>query len=623
MNAALFHQAVKDGDATRVKFLINIGQQAKVNQRNKQGYTSLQQSCKDGRYDVAEVLLSHGANIASTDKKGRTALHLASAGGYIDIVKLLIASCANLSVKDNEGKLAIDVAKSEEITDLLEKTAEEKQAKNPDTNKKVVAEDWSQNVTSLPAGSRNSLVSNSSSDSGVFTEENSSVRNSDYKLTRPNGYASTRGSLNDTRVMGVLNESDENLHESGRERARTVHDIGNSTTDDVYEKTRERSNTLENNTRSLMKENQYELSNQFHGRMSKDIDRSQYEFATHLSTGNPRDQNLPESHLDVQTSMKIVHNTNSQPKLRRSMSERLPARQRKRLNGRRDISEELLALNLSRVPKNNFYYDSNERCDFAGKNLASIPEPQSPNEDLGYGGEISNDFDRDFYDYGRSSQRNYYASGSRTLPRNHRKREEFYPTRDESQREGNWEEFVCGRPQFVQNRSNIRELNRINTYEDAEFYRRGQPRNTRGLRRQTIEICQTSNLEDGYLATGDRNHTYSINEGQQKYAQREIPRNCVTSDNNRFDSRDFNENLANNNVALKRRDSACSDTAVASYRRRMQSQNYQNYIDYNGNHDYYREQEYSRGLPSYEETLQRQRVGSDSRRPASRQVSQV
>jgi hypothetical protein len=55
----------------------------------------------------------------------------------------------------------------------------------------------------------------------------------------------------------------------------------------------------------------------------------------------------------------------------------------------------------------------------------------------------------------------------------------------------------------------------------------------------------------------------------------------------------------------------------------MQSQKYEDYIDYNGNRDYYYEQDYSRGLPSYEETLQRHRLGSDSRRPAPRQVSQV
>lgn len=623
MNAAVFHQAVTDGDATRVKFLINIGQQCRVNQRNKQGYTSLQQSCKDGRYDVAEVLLSHGANIATTDKKGRTALHLASAGGYLDIVKLLIASCADINTKDNEGKLAIDVAKSDEITALLQKTSEEKQAKNPETNKKVLAEDWSQNVTSLPAGSRNSLVSNSSSDSGVFTEENSSVRNGDYKLTRPNGYASTRATLSDSRAMGVLNESDENLFESGRERARTVHEIGNPINEEnIYMQTRGRSHTFENHAGTFLERNQYELGNHLNDRTSNEIERSQYDFGKHLSTGSPHEQSQHESHLTVQTSMKMAHNAHPQPKLRRSMSVRLPARQRKRLNGRRDISEELSALNLSRAPQNRYYYDNlNDRRDFRNKDLASIPEPQSPNEDLGYGEEIPNEFD----DFGRSSAGNYYASGSMTLPRNRNRREEFHPTRDEPWKEGKREEFVCGLPQFVENRSNISDLNRVDFYDDVDLYRRAQPRNLRGLRRQTIEICPTSNLEDRYLATGDRNHAYSNNEGLQTYSQREIPPRRVAPENNRFDSRNFDtQRLPNNNVTLKRRDSACSDTAIAScHRRMMQSQKYEDYIDYNGNRDYYYEQDYSRGLPSYEETLQRHRLGSDSRRPAPRQVSQV
>ena len=622
MNAAVFHQAVADGDATRVKFLINLGQQARVNQRNKQGYTSLQQSCKDGRYEVADVLLSHGANIAATDKQGRTALHLASTGGYLDIVKLLIASCADINIKDNDGNLAVDVAKNDEITALLQKTLEEKQAKNPET-KKVISEDWSQNVTSLPAGSRNSLVSNSSSDSGVFTEENSSVRsNGDYKLSRPNGYTSTRSTLSDSRVMGVLNESDENLYESSRDRARTVHEIGNTVTEENrYEQARGRSNTFDNHAGTLLERNQYVLGNHIDGRISNKIGKREYELASHLSAGNPHKQNQHESHLTVQTSMKMAHNANPQPKLRRSMSERLPARQRKQLSGRRNLSEELSALNLSRVPQNSYYYeDPIDPRAFRSNNLASIPEPQSPNEDLGYGGEILNDFD----DYGRSSERDCYASGSRTLPRNRRKREEFYPDRELAWRDGNREEFVCGAPQTVQNRSNNSNLNRIDFYDDVDLYRREQQRNSRGVRKQTIKICPNSNVEDGYLAAGDWNHAYSNNARVHNFSQRDIPRSRMTPENNRFDSRELEGNLVNNNVTVKRRDSACSDTAIASYRRRMmQISNYGDYIEYNGNHDYYYEKGHTgRGLPSYEETLQRKRPGSDSR-PAPRQVSHV
>lgn len=618
MNAAVFHQAVADGDATRVKFLINLGQQARVNQRNKQGYTSLQQSCKDGRYEVADVLLSHGANIVATDKDGRTALHFASAGGFLDIVKLLIASCADINIKDNDGNLAVDVAKNDEIMALLKKTSEEKQAKNPETNKKMISEDWSQNVTSLPAGSRNSLVSNSSSDSGVFTEENSSVRsNADYKFTRPNGYMSTRSTLSDGRVMGVLNESDENLYESGRDRARTVHEIGNKSKDEnLYEHARGRSDTFDNHAGTVLGRNQYELENHIDDRIGGN---REYEFASHLSAGNPHKQNQHESHLIVQTSMKMAHNANPQPKLRRSMSERLPARQRKRLSGRRDISEELSALNLSRVPRNSYYYeDSIDPRDVRSNNLASIPEPQSPNEDLGYGGEIPNDFQ----DYRRSSEHNCYASGSRTLPRNRRKREEFLASREVAWRDGDGEEFVCGLPQTIQNRPNNSSLNRTDFYDDVDLYRRAQPRSSRGVRRQTMEICPNSNVEDGYLAAGDWNHAYSNNVGVHNFSQRELPRSRVTPENYRFDSRELQANLANNNVGVKRRDSACSDTAIASYRRRMIS-NYENYIDYNGNHDYYYEQGYStRGLPSYEETLQRKRLGSDPR-SAPRQVSHV
>jgi hypothetical protein len=416
--------------------------------------------------------------------------------------------------------------------------------------------------------------------------------------------------------MGVLNESDENLHESGRERARTVHEIGDSINqENHYEQSRERSKTFENHaTRTLLGQNQYALGK--HGETSNAMQREQYELPTHLSSESPHEQNQHESHLTVQASMKMAHNANPQPKLQRSMSERLPARQRKRLNGRRDISEELLALNLSRVPKNGYYYDLNDRRDFQNNNLSTISEPQSPNEDLGYGGEIPNDFD----DYGRSSVQDYYASGSKTLPRNRNRREECYP----AWKEGEREEFVCGRPQYEQNRSNVSDLNRSQFYDDAELYRRAQARNSRGARRQTIEICPTPTGEDGYRATGDWNHTYSNNEEVQNYVRQGVPPRRMPPENNRFNSRDFEENLVNNNVTVKRKDSACSDTAVAScHRRMMQKQIREDYMDLY-NRDYYYEQGYTRDLPSYEETLfQRQRLSSDSRRPAPRQVSQV
>lgn len=596
MNAAVFHQAVADGDATRVKFLINIGQQARVNQRNKKGYTSLQQSSKDGMYEVVEVLLSHGANTEAVDKKGRTALHLASAGGYLDIVKLLIASCADINAKDHDGKLAIEVAKRDEIKELLRKTSEGRQAKNPETNKKVLTEDWTQNVTSLPAGSRNSLVSNSSSDSGVFTEDNLSVRSADCKLIRANGYiSSARASRNENRVMGVLDESDEHLYESGRERSRTVHEMRNTIDEEqFYEQPRERSKTFGNPIRvTSLEQNWCELRENGKEEILHAVERSEIEFATHLSTENATERNQHEMHLIAQASMKMAHHTRPQPKLRRSMSERLPARQRKQLKGRRDISEELAALNLYRQSQNRHYYlDLNHR-DFRSTKLPTIPEPQSPNEDLGYGGEIPNDFD----EFEQSSAPNYYMSSSNTLPRNRARGEEFYPPREEAWKEAIRDEYVCGEPQLARPKSNDihADFTRDDDYtNDVACYQRAQPKYLSGLLGQT-------NDEDRYLSTGARNYT------QQRIGQRH-----------------FQNSLSNKNFTLQRRDSACSDTGIASYRRKM-LQNSEDYIDYSRNRDYsyYQEQDYSRSLPSYEETLQRKRLGSETRHSAQRLISQV
>lgn len=549
MNATVFHQAVADGDATRVKFLINIGQQARVNQINKQGYTALQQSCKDGRIDVVHVLLNHGANTSSTGRKDRTALHLAAAGGYADIVELLIASCADLSVQDKEGKRPVDVAKTDEIAKLLSTAEAEKKAKSSEANKKSNSEEWSQSFKSLPAGWRNSLVSNSSSDSGVYTEDFTCSRNLESKLasmnTRNGVGLGNRGC--DSRAMGVLNEGEE------------VHN---------------------------------------------------------------------RSWFNAQTSVK------PQPKLRRSMSERLPVRQRKRSSGgHRDISDELAALNLSRANSrrrhttaadtstSQYYYDLEREPKDGYDTTNEYTAIDSPNDDLGYCA--------DDLEYGSTSVRKCFRSNPRSVTRNERDTLVCYVEDEGWHEEEEEEEDLVGDEQSIIQSRPIK--GDRSGWDEMDAYRKSKPRNLRTARRRTVDVCESSHERDRHLAAPGNSQEYSNNDrlwsGERNRSQRPNSAMARASGPIAYEIDTYLDNNRNN--ILMRNSSACSDTAIGKYYQRRQQMSdlnedhYERHFDYNDGYcDSKNGFRNNNNLPGYEETLRRF-ANERARHPASRQISQV
>ena len=69
--------------------------------------------------DIANMLISKGANIDVMDKYGNTPLHIASECGSKDLVRHLISRGANKDAKNIDGKTAYDLAKSDEIQNIL------------------------------------------------------------------------------------------------------------------------------------------------------------------------------------------------------------------------------------------------------------------------------------------------------------------------------------------------------------------------------------------------------------------------------------------------------------------------------------------------------------------------
>ena len=87
----LLHQATQNGDVELVKQLLDKG--ANVDHENEQGLTPLHWSALNGRSDLAEILIEHGA--AVNQREGYTGkltpMAMALLMGYDDVVEFMAA----------------------------------------------------------------------------------------------------------------------------------------------------------------------------------------------------------------------------------------------------------------------------------------------------------------------------------------------------------------------------------------------------------------------------------------------------------------------------------------------------------------------------------------------------
>ena len=104
---ALFDD-VKSIDTKKIEAAIING--ANVNAKNKYSDTALMLVAKNGRTDVAELLLKHGANVNAKGNYGNygyTALMYAAYNGHTGAVEILLKHGANVNAKDISGNTAL------------------------------------------------------------------------------------------------------------------------------------------------------------------------------------------------------------------------------------------------------------------------------------------------------------------------------------------------------------------------------------------------------------------------------------------------------------------------------------------------------------------------------------
>jgi len=92
------HTAVRNGKAEMAELL--LANKAAVNAKDKDGKTPLHQAAY-GAKDIVELLLANKADINAKDDYGRTPLHNAAEWGRKDMVELLLANKAEVDAKDN------------------------------------------------------------------------------------------------------------------------------------------------------------------------------------------------------------------------------------------------------------------------------------------------------------------------------------------------------------------------------------------------------------------------------------------------------------------------------------------------------------------------------------------
>lgn len=110
--------AVTSNDVAGVKFFSRAGG-ALVNQKNIGGATALHLACREGNFEIIQILVDNGADINAVDNEGWTPLMRASLAAKRDAVDLLLTQGAKASMLNSIGETAIIHAASSDCNSCM------------------------------------------------------------------------------------------------------------------------------------------------------------------------------------------------------------------------------------------------------------------------------------------------------------------------------------------------------------------------------------------------------------------------------------------------------------------------------------------------------------------------
>lgn len=116
--------AVFFGHADAVNALLEAGADVNLSSRESMKVAPLASASAARRYEIAQILIAHGANVNARAANDFTPLHESAASGKVDFAKLLLDNGADVNAKTTEGKTPLDYAHAqnhEEMIQLLQK----------------------------------------------------------------------------------------------------------------------------------------------------------------------------------------------------------------------------------------------------------------------------------------------------------------------------------------------------------------------------------------------------------------------------------------------------------------------------------------------------------------------
>ena len=164
---ALFHSC-RTGKIEVIDFLISVGADKDLHAEHE--HTPIHVAALQNHLYAVQLLAEHGAEIDKTSEGAgyQTALHIAAQCAYIEIVGCLIKYGADVFVKNAEGQLPLDSARNEETRRIIE---EEQDRRNDNHGFKRGKSSQQSSQPSSPSSSSSSnhdssISSNNSSDNG-------------------------------------------------------------------------------------------------------------------------------------------------------------------------------------------------------------------------------------------------------------------------------------------------------------------------------------------------------------------------------------------------------------------------------------------------------------------------